>query len=136
VIDGVFRDRPPCCPRCEAPLVRDEGRDRWRCSSCRGELVSVGEVAAELLAVDPALAAAGAVRDVATMGRGRAAILPCAVCGADMEPGFLGGVEIDRCRAHGVFWFDRDELEAVLAKAEAQREERVASAARRLLGKD
>jgi Zn-finger nucleic acid-binding protein len=115
-----FRDRPPRCPRCTIDLD-PAGDVRWRCTRCQGVLVRDADVAAALLDAAPDLQPEGRIRDVSTPGRGRATPLPCALCAEAMEPGFLGGVEIERCRRDGVFWFDHDELEGVLARARAQR---------------
>ncbi|MBK7197656.1 MAG: zf-TFIIB domain-containing protein [Myxococcales bacterium] len=119
-----FRDRPPSCPRCRHSLERGvEAEDRWHCGGCDGALLATSEVVDALLAVAPDLQPGGSVRDLSTMGR-RGVALPCPQCDALMEPSYLGGVEVDRCRRDGLFWLDLGELDRVLAQAVAQRDAR------------
>jgi len=99
-------------------------------------MLAAGELVAELLTVDPTLRDGIQIRDIHTIGRRSTEQLPCAYCDAAMEPVFLGGAPIDRCRDDGVLWFDAGELEAVLARTAAQRDERSTSVLRRLLGLD
>lgn len=121
----AFRDQDPRCPRCRGALLRDtvDGK-QWVCTACRGAMIDVAVVAEALLAVAPDLQPAGMIRDVATMSRAAEQRLPCPRCQRDLEPGFLGGVEIERCRDDGVFWLERGELDAVLDRARAQHDER------------
>lgn len=128
-----FRDRPPACPRCQAELEQIEGAERLRCPGCAGVLFGAGELVAALLAIDPELRD-GRIRDIRTIGRRAAERLSCAICGDAMEPVFLGGEEVDRCRADGVLWLDAGELEAILASTAEQRDDREAGLLRRLLG--
>ncbi|HWO19393.1 MAG TPA: zf-TFIIB domain-containing protein [Kofleriaceae bacterium] len=131
-----FRDRPPSCPRCRVELGRLAEDERFRCPRCTGVMLAAGELVAELLTVDPTLRDGIQIRDIHTIGRRSTEQLPCAYCDAAMEPVFLGGAPIDRCRDDGVLWFDAGELEAVLARTAAQRDERSTSVLRRLLGLD
>jgi Zn-finger nucleic acid-binding protein len=129
-----YRDRRHTCPRCRVALDRDpRERERWRCSACAGELLAVDELVDDLLALAPDLRPSGGIRDVTTRSRGRATPLPCAVCDDDMEPVFLGAVEIDRCRKDALVWFDLRELERVLARATEQHHERQAGLLRRVI---
>jgi Zn-finger nucleic acid-binding protein len=129
-----FRDRLPRCPRCGVELHRIAGDERFRCSGCAGVVLDAGALVAELLAVDPSLRDGLRIRDIRTIGRRTDEQLPCALCGEAMEPVFLGGAEIDRCRADGVLWFDVGELEEVLARTAEQRDDREAGLLRRLFG--
>ena len=45
---------------------------------------------------------------------------PCPMCAAGMQMVELGGIELDRCAPHGI-WFDATELDAVLTVARASR---------------
>lgn len=129
-----FRDRPPSCPRCRVELDRIAADDRFRCAGCDGVVLNAGTLVAELLAVDPSLRDGIRIRDIHTIGRRTDEELPCAVCGGAMEPVFLGGVAIDRCRADGVLWFDVGELEEVLSRTAEQRDDRSVGLLRRLFG--
>lgn len=95
-------------------------------------MVGAGELVAELLAIDPALQGGGKIRDIRTLGRRSHERLPCALCEAAMEPVYLGGAGIDRCRADGVLWFDGGKLAAVMARAADQRASRSEGLLRRL----
>lgn len=118
----TYRDRPIDCPRCRTPLERLERGERWICRTCRGLLAGVTEVIDELLAVAPHLAPAGGIGDLSTIRRrvDPAKEIPCAVCGDPMEPIFLGGRELDRCRHDQLIWFDDAELDEVLEVARGQ----------------
>jgi Zn-finger nucleic acid-binding protein len=129
-----FRDRPPSCPRCRCDLDRSTEAERFHCPGCAGVVLAASELVAELLVVDPSLRDGIQIRDIHTIGRRSAERLPCAICGEAMEPVFLGGVEVDRCRADGVLWLDAGELEAVLATTAEQRDDRSAGVLRRLFG--
>ncbi|HWU91068.1 MAG TPA: zf-TFIIB domain-containing protein [Kofleriaceae bacterium] len=129
-----FRDRPPSCPRCRVELDRIADDERFRCSGCAGVVLDAGVLVTELLAVDPSLRDGIRIRDVRTIGRRTNERLPCALCGEAMEPVFLGGVEIDRCHADGVLWFDVGELEEVLTRTAEQRDDRSVGLLRRLFG--
>jgi Zn-finger nucleic acid-binding protein len=121
----IYRDRPVRCPRCLLDIARDEARERWRCERCAGLLLSVAEVAKELVEVAPDLVPEGGVFGLATIGR-RSAEPPlwCGVCAGAMEPVFLGGVEIDRCCHDQLIWFDPSELSRVRDVAGEQSERR------------
>jgi Zn-finger nucleic acid-binding protein len=127
-----FRDRPPSCPRCRVELGRPAEDERFHCPRCAGIMLAAGELVAELLAVDPKLRDGIQIRDIRTLGRRSNERLPCAFCEAAMEPVYLGGAPIDRCRDDGVLWFDAGELEAVLARTAAQRDDRAVGGLRRL----
>ena len=121
----TYRDRAIMCPRCRLELVRDDARDRWRCSACGGAVLGVGEVVRQLVETAPDLVPDGGIGDLPTLGRrSLAPLVPCAACGADMEPVFLGGVDVDRCYHDQLLWFDRGELELVLDVAREQKGER------------
>lgn len=128
-----FRDSPPTCPRCRIDLDRSGAAERFDCPRCKGVVIGAGELVAALLAVDPSLRDGIRVRDVRTVGRRSAARLPCAMCEEEMEPVYLGGAAIDRCRGDGILWFDAGELDAVLARAAEQRAARAPGLLRRLI---
>ncbi|MCB9558873.1 MAG: hypothetical protein H6709_00620 [Kofleriaceae bacterium] len=134
-----FRDLTPSCPRCRVDLARvTTVRDGWACRRCDGALLGVGDVIDLLLEVAPELMpTSGAVRDLRTVPRGRAEPLPCGLCGAAMDPVFLGGAEVDRCDHDGVLFFEDGELARVVARARTQhaaRRSRWRRALARLLG--
>ena len=102
---------------------------------CKGALIAVVDVVRELVAVAPDLVPDEGVGGLPTLGRrSRTPLVACAMCGAPMEPVFLGGVPVDRCYHDDLIWFDRGELQQVLAAAREQRDERQASWLSRLLG--
>jgi Zn-finger nucleic acid-binding protein len=116
------------------PLDRDAlGRDRWHCPQCTGSLVALADLVDELLAIAPDLQPAGRVRDVQTRTRRSTTKLSCTICGSAMESALLGGVELERCRADAVLWFDRDEADRVAARAAEQRDLRQAGVLRRFM---
>ena len=122
--DVTYRDHPLACPRCKITLARTGATDRWACASCHGQLWSEGEVMTQLLAVAPDLAPDGVPSLPTWSRRTTATPTPCSVCRAAMDPVFLGGVEVDRCRADELFWFDPTEIDRVLEVAQAQHAER------------
>lgn len=97
-------------------------------------MLSVGEVVRELVAVAPDLVPEGGVGGLTTLGRRTTApLLPCPLCGASMEPVFLGGVDVDRCYHDEILWFDLGELAQVVDVAQDQHRERAKSWLTRLL---
>ena len=97
--------------------------------------MAIGEVVRELVAIAPDLVPRDGIGGLPTLGRRTAErLLPCGVCGAEMEPVFLGGVPLDRCYHDELLWFDRGEIERVLAVAAEQRAERTSSWLIKLLG--
>jgi Zn-finger nucleic acid-binding protein len=130
----TYRDRTMKCPRCGLDLTRSDARDRWRCAKCKGALFGVGEVVHELVRTAPDLVPAGAVGGLTTLGRRTVApLLSCSICGAAMEPVFLGGVDVDRCYHDELIWFDRGELALVVDVASDQHRQREQSWLARLL---
>lgn len=130
----TYRDRAVQCPRCGLELTRGDAADVWRCGKCAGALLGVAELVKQLLTIAPDLAPEGDVRGLPTIGRkSREPALPCASCGAPLEPVFLGGVELDRCYHDELVWLDAGELERVLAVARKQADARESWLAR-LLG--
>jgi len=130
----AYRDRPVHCPRCGVGLARDEAREMWLCRACRGALVGTGELVRELVRVAPDLVPEGGFAGISTIGRrSDAPALACPVCGDDMNPVFLGGVEIDRCYHDEFAWFDRGELDRVLDRARDQHVKREDSWLRKLV---
>lgn len=121
----TYRDRPVTCPRCSLELTRVDARDRWSCGGCKSLLYGIGEVVDELVTVAPDLLPQETVRDITMPARRSfAPALACPTCGENMDPVFLGGVNLDRCYRDNVVWFDRGELEDVLDVAREQRQSR------------
>jgi Zn-finger nucleic acid-binding protein len=122
----TYRDRALECPRCKTALARDAIRDAWDCVRCGGALVGVEEVIRELVRIAPDLApASGRAVDLATPSRrSRGPFVDCVSCGLPMLPVYLGGVDVDRCVADQLLWFDAGEHRAVLDRADEQRRER------------
>jgi Zn-finger nucleic acid-binding protein len=97
---------PLGCPRCLVALALVPHRDRWvaACSQCAGVWLDAQEAAVLL-----APFGASSLRPAAPRaGTGPLACPHCKVAMAALVTP-VGGIEIDRCPAHGV-WFDRDEL--------------------------
>ena len=115
---SAYRDRPVQCPRCKRDLIRAEAKDVWKCDPCGGLLVGTGELIDLLARAAPALVPDGGAKQISTLGRRTTQpTLDCAICAAPMEPVFLGGVEVDRCRHDEMFWLDRSELMIVIDRA-------------------
>ncbi|NVB79578.1 MAG: hypothetical protein HOV81_14370 [Kofleriaceae bacterium] len=136
----TYRDRPVSCPRCALELVRVDDGDRWSCSRCKGLLYGVGELIAKLVEVAPDLVPDAGIGDITMPARRTTSpALECPTCNENMDPVFLGGVELDRCYRDNVVWLDRGELEVVLDVATEQRQGRESirsSWLARLLGLD
>ncbi len=105
------------CPACKEPLVVFEldGVEIDRCLGCQGTWLDGGELdqLARLGggATDPLEAALSGAADPRPGDR------RCVRCSAKMQVVTVLGVEVDRCpRGHGN-WFDRDEIETLIATA-------------------
>ena len=103
------------CPACKEPLIVFEldGVEIDRCLTCGGTWLDTGEIdqLARLAggAADPLDAA------LAKADAGRTVDRRCVRCSTKMKAVSVQSVEIDRCpRGHGN-WFDRSELESLLA---------------------
>jgi Zn-finger nucleic acid-binding protein len=115
---SAYRDRPVTCARCGVELVREGTREIWTCKRCSGSLVGVGELVTELLAVAPHLLPEGGVQTISTIGRrSTQPLIRCPACRSEMEPVFLGGVELERCYHDELLWFEQGETQAVLDRA-------------------
>ncbi|MBI3855065.1 MAG: zf-TFIIB domain-containing protein [Planctomycetes bacterium] len=103
------------CPACKEPMVVFEldGVEIDRCLKCSGTWLDAGELdqLARLQGGAPdRLGAAIAQADGGRKGERR-----CARCAARMRVVTVNGVEFDRCpRGHGL-WFDRSEMETLIA---------------------
>lgn len=114
-----FRDTDPQCPRCGKPLARYADRDKWRCRACNGVLVGKDQLVVE---IGPH---ATTVLDGET-DPARQALHPCPACAYPMTPytiGGAGGVELDRCVADQLVWFDGGELGKVRAAVPAENDD-------------
>jgi Zn-dependent protease with chaperone function/Zn-finger nucleic acid-binding protein len=131
--------RASTCPACGAGLALAdyEGLDVTVCRGCGGRLVTPDEVAKLLARREAAftpdqqrladlLAASGdELRRAAsaTRGRSQVALLPCPGCGRTMvrrHYNYEYAVEVDYCSVCDLYWFERDELEALQILAERQ----------------
>jgi len=107
------------CPACKEPMVVFEldGVEIDRCLKCSGTWLDAGEIdqLARLQGGAPdRLSAAIAQADGGRKGERR-----CVRCSARMRVVTLEKTEIDRCpRGHGL-WFDRNEMETVIAATQA-----------------
>lgn len=103
------------CPACKEAMVVFEldGVEIDRCLRCLGTWLDAGEIdqLARLEGGAPdRLTAAVAAADAGAKGRRR-----CVRCSARMRVVTLEKIEIDRCpRGHGL-WFDRNEMETLIA---------------------
>lgn len=99
-------------------------------------LCSVEEAIKDLIAVAPDLIPAGQrAADLVTLARRTVAPpVACSMCGGEMEPVFLGGVELDRCYHDELLWFDSGEHALVLDQARDQQGERAKSWIAKLVG--
>ncbi|MBI5073952.1 MAG: M48 family metalloprotease [Nitrospirae bacterium] len=119
------------CPSCRGPLVREpaESTTVFRCHACRGLLVDNDKIPRilarkqvectdRLLALVRAVTADNqrslAIRQKRLKERKNAETIPCPKCGRVMFRTFYSYaylIEIDRCNACCLTWFDADELE-------------------------
>jgi len=127
------------CPSCGASLERFdyEGTDVVICRSCGGRLASTSQVQCILTRREMrfderqlALAAAAVEngdelrrRDHQRRLSGQTATIACPHCGRPMMRRLYSydhAIEVDFCSVCDLFWFDRDELEALQAIVERQ----------------
>jgi len=127
------------CPSCGAGLSQSdyEGLRVTVCASCGGRLVSTHEVSKILARWEVAfsdtqerladlLAASGdQLRRAARLARGRPGVelVPCPKCATTMMRrhfSYEHAVEIDYCSICDLFWFEKDELEALQILSERQ----------------
>ena len=120
----TYRDYPIARPQCRRDLDRSEASERWVCGACAGQLWGEAEVIARLLEVAPDLRAEGGSRLPTLSRRTKDDPRPCPVCRDSMDPVFLGGIEVERCRVDELLWFDRDEIDRVVAIAKEQHGDR------------
>ncbi|HZE96383.1 MAG TPA: zf-TFIIB domain-containing protein [Planctomycetota bacterium] len=103
------------CPACKEPLITFEldGVEIDRCLRCSGTWLDDGEF-------DQIARLEGAKGDplgkaVADAADGVASERRCVRCNSRMKLATVQSVEIDRCpRGHGI-WFDRNEMESLIA---------------------
>lgn len=131
--------RAASCPSCGASLVLAdyEGLRVTVCHSCGGRLVTPDEVAKilarrevaftpdQLRLADLLSIGGDELRRTAVRARGRpqVALLPCPRCGRAMVRrhfSYEHAVEVDYCSICDLYWFERDELEALQVLAERQ----------------
>ncbi len=128
------------CPHCHQPLIVQsyESTEVSQCRFCAGVLVEnrkipriiarqerpcterVNSLARAALADHNHRSAAQRLSGSGTMAA-RNGLLPCPQCGDPMYRGLYSGgqlVEIDRCSACDITWFDRDELEMLQCMVE------------------
>lgn len=100
----------PSCPSCHVELST-AGRTE-RCAKCDGAWIHEDVLVGMLQETASAMVQLPWQPRTSEREQPR----PCAVCGKPMAPVSLGGVALDRCTEHGV-WFDHAELAAVLKHA-------------------
>jgi Zn-finger nucleic acid-binding protein len=102
------------CPACREPLITFEldGVEIDRCLKCGGTWLDAGEF--EMLAADSR--EQGKISDALYKARGeRNGERSCLRCRKKLEIIQVNGVELDRCpRGHGL-WFDKSEIETLIA---------------------
>ena len=102
------------CPRCGIGLGPTRFDWMHACARCGG--VFAAKHGPDL---DARAAEAAAEASLAAKVRASSAPLAlCPVCHARTERQLIGAVEVDECGAHGT-WFDRGEVEAVMAAGSA-----------------
>jgi Zn-finger nucleic acid-binding protein len=116
------------CPVCRDVLITFEleGVEIDRCLRCGGTWLDAGEF--EMLATPSREGSArGAMSDALYKTRGeRHGERSCVRCRKKLEIVRVNGVELDRCpRGHGL-WFDKSELETVIASFKEGEEGKVA----------
>ncbi|HVR83016.1 MAG TPA: zf-TFIIB domain-containing protein [Planctomycetota bacterium] len=103
------------CPACKEPLIVFEldGVEIDRCLRCGGTWLDAGEI-------DQLARLGGGAKDpletaLATASNPKPGERRCVRCSGKMQVVTVQSVEIDRCpRGHGN-WFDRDEIETLVA---------------------
>jgi Zn-finger nucleic acid-binding protein len=106
------------CPVCKEPLIVFEldGVEIDRCLRCSGTWLDSGEIlqlARLRNGLPDRLEAA-----ITQAGEGRKSERPCVRCSAKMREIQVNAVDIDRCpRGHGL-WFDRSEMETLIASSQ------------------
>jgi Zn-dependent protease with chaperone function/Zn-finger nucleic acid-binding protein len=127
------------CPSCGASLARAdyEGLRVIVCPSCGGRLVSTAEIGKIMARREVALTdgqvrladlltvSGDELRRAARVARGRpsVALVPCPACGRTMmrrHYSYEHAVEVDYCSICDLYWFEKDELEALQVLAERQ----------------
>jgi Zn-finger nucleic acid-binding protein len=107
------------CPACKEPLIVFEldGVEIDRCLRCSGTWLDSGEIyqlARMRGGVPDRLEAA-----ITQAGEGKPGERRCVRCSAKMRVIRVNSVELDRCpRGHGL-WFDRNEMETLIASCQA-----------------
>jgi hypothetical protein len=113
----MYRDENPHCAACAAALERRGSH--WACAACGSVLVPSAEIEAAMneAALDDYRELAD--RLIPTSGSGST----CPCCATQMARYVMHGVSIDRCEQHGI-WFERGEMQRVLAEQRAAYEKR------------
>jgi hypothetical protein len=103
------------CPHCgEALIVLElEGVEVDFCPSCKGTWLDAGEL--ELLCESDGGDSDAVHEQLFAAQRERKSNRRCPRCNWNMDGIQLGGVELERCRNHHGIWFDRGEMERVIA---------------------
>jgi len=106
------------CPVCKEPLIVFEldGIEIDRCLRCSGTWLDSGEILQLARMRDGLPDRLDAV--IAQAGDGKKTERPCVRCSAKMREIQVNTVDIDRCpRGHGL-WFDRSEMESLIASSQ------------------
>ncbi len=127
------------CPSCGGSLARAdyEGLRVIVCPGCGGRLVSTAEIGkimarrevafteGQVRLADLLTASGDELRRAARTARGRpgVALIPCPKCGRTMmrrHYSYEHAVEVDYCSICDLYWFEKDEIEALQVLAERQ----------------
>lgn len=116
------------CPNCQNPMVTLELRDVEidNCLSCGGIWLDKGEL--EFL-IEDAEKAAQLLAGFQAAPLAKEKKRPCAICDRKMDKVHVGSEKapllIDRCPKHHGLWFDQGELDAILAEAALDPENKI-----------
>jgi Zn-finger nucleic acid-binding protein len=104
---SAFAGQEMMCPKCQTGLAFEA--DRWACKTCAGSFVEDAALVAMVQDITQGFWEMPPI-GTATGARG------CPACKTPMVVEHFHGIEIDRCKPHGV-WFDADELQTVLVES-------------------
>ena len=115
------------CPVCKEPMIvlELEEVEIDNCTSCRGIWLDEGEL--ELL-LEEAAAAENYLASFAVDRQSHEKSRKCPICSKRMEKVTAGGdqkIRIDKCKKNHGIWFDRGELEDIIAQTTGQEDNRV-----------
>lgn len=127
------------CPTCRNPMVTLELTDVEvdYCTNCGGIWLDAGEL--ELLLGDP-VQARGLLDSFERSSSSTERPRKCPICGKSMEKVAVGRSDppllIDNCRRGHGLWFDRGELQDILARARLDEGNRIRQLLADIFGRD